>query len=325
MISTADANIRSLSTEKLAQNASSDPSAFAPEELFVMHDELVRRDAMSTNLPVQLEQLVEKLTNDQLEAIERNENDFSDRSIHSSIIVKLSKGLATLSWFYGENGQQHGPVNRNQLFEYAKSGKIKAKSLVWREGMQDWVSADQIRGLIPPLEQRQETSPNSPSQQERAPSHPPRSPYQQQQTQYGSPQQQAQYRNPYPGYQVPKRRISGLLIAAAVIQFLAVPVWFLVGFGQMFEHRLDDDFLLFSLFFLMISGLFGIVKGIGYLLVKKWSFWMKMITGGMMVIFLVYRASIARYDEEVWIGLLVFELIILGLVSICYKKFYENT
>ncbi len=43
-------------------------------------------------------------------------------------------------WYYSHDGQQKGPVPASELERLASSGEFdKAKDLVWREGMADWM------------------------------------------------------------------------------------------------------------------------------------------------------------------------------------------
>jgi len=43
-----------------------------------------------------------------------------------------------MEWYYSENNERFGPVSDDQMAELAKSGKITAGTLVWREGWSDW-------------------------------------------------------------------------------------------------------------------------------------------------------------------------------------------
>jgi uncharacterized RDD family membrane protein YckC len=51
-----------------------------------------------------------------------------------------------MSWFYVEEGKQSGPVNDEQFNGMVASGKIAPDTLVWREGMTDWVSCREVKG-----------------------------------------------------------------------------------------------------------------------------------------------------------------------------------
>lgn len=46
-------------------------------------------------------------------------------------------------------GQQTGPVSPEQLQQLALNGQINANTQVWTEGLEGWVSAAQVEGLIP--------------------------------------------------------------------------------------------------------------------------------------------------------------------------------
>ncbi len=48
-------------------------------------------------------------------------------------------------WFYGENGQQRGPIEDSGLHTLIASGQIGATTLLWHEGMPRWLTLDQLR------------------------------------------------------------------------------------------------------------------------------------------------------------------------------------
>jgi len=53
------------------------------------------------------------------------------------------------NWFIAVNGQSQGPYPESQIREQIMSGALSPDTLVWREGMQDWVYASQA-GLAAP-------------------------------------------------------------------------------------------------------------------------------------------------------------------------------
>jgi len=56
-------------------------------------------------------------------------------------------------WFVARRGQdgarRYGPVPLHELRELVDSGKVQPADLVWREGMADWLRADQCADLFP--------------------------------------------------------------------------------------------------------------------------------------------------------------------------------
>jgi hypothetical protein len=55
-----------------------------------------------------------------------------------------------MNWYYVINGQQTGPVTEAQLDDLARTGAIKADTLVWAEGMANWLPYSQARsGGVP--------------------------------------------------------------------------------------------------------------------------------------------------------------------------------
>jgi hypothetical protein len=52
-------------------------------------------------------------------------------------------------WYVMQGGEQSGPYSGEQMLEYATGGIIARESLVWADGMPEWVSAETIEGLFP--------------------------------------------------------------------------------------------------------------------------------------------------------------------------------
>ena len=55
----------------------------------------------------------------------------------------------TASWWYASNNQKRGPFTEAGLRELAQSGQLRAHDWVWQRGMDDWVLASCIEGLVP--------------------------------------------------------------------------------------------------------------------------------------------------------------------------------
>lgn len=53
------------------------------------------------------------------------------------------------NWYYSNDGQQRGPVSRQQIGEMLASGTLEPGSLVWTEGMTEWQAASAVPGLVP--------------------------------------------------------------------------------------------------------------------------------------------------------------------------------
>jgi hypothetical protein len=54
-------------------------------------------------------------------------------------------------WYYGKNGERHGPIPLKELKEFAVSGNIAPADPVWSPGMADWMAASEVEGLLPVL------------------------------------------------------------------------------------------------------------------------------------------------------------------------------
>src|SRR5437773_8108720 len=57
-------------------------------------------------------------------------------------------------WYYETGGAQTGPVDRKTLEILIAKNVISHKTLVWTEGMSEWLPASRVKGLVtapPPM------------------------------------------------------------------------------------------------------------------------------------------------------------------------------
>lgn len=57
--------------------------------------------------------------------------------------------MADVQWYYARNSQQFGPVSAGELKQLADAGNLAPDDLLWREGMDAWTTAINLRGLFP--------------------------------------------------------------------------------------------------------------------------------------------------------------------------------
>jgi len=50
-------------------------------------------------------------------------------------------------WYYAQGDQRLGPVSLAELRSFLQSGRIQKATLVWTDGMQDWLPAAEVRAL----------------------------------------------------------------------------------------------------------------------------------------------------------------------------------
>jgi hypothetical protein len=55
----------------------------------------------------------------------------------------------TVAWHYSRDGKKHGPVSSPELQSLARKGLLNPEDLVWKEGMESWQKAGQLKGLFP--------------------------------------------------------------------------------------------------------------------------------------------------------------------------------
>ena len=47
--------------------------------------------------------------------------------------------IVMADWYYGKDNTQHGPVSEQEIHALVSSGQINSSSIIWREGMTDWI------------------------------------------------------------------------------------------------------------------------------------------------------------------------------------------
>ena len=57
--------------------------------------------------------------------------------------------MAAPQWYISRGGQRVGPLDAAQLKQMAGNGQLQPTDHVWREGMAEWASAKQVKGLFP--------------------------------------------------------------------------------------------------------------------------------------------------------------------------------
>jgi hypothetical protein len=56
--------------------------------------------------------------------------------------------MSPLEWYYARDNKQLGPVSPTELKRLATAGELRPFDLVWHEGMPEWASAQNVRGLF---------------------------------------------------------------------------------------------------------------------------------------------------------------------------------
>ncbi len=56
-------------------------------------------------------------------------------------------GSTDMKWYYVDRGEKRGPCEISQLRRFITSGSLRRDTLIWREGMADWIQASTIPEL----------------------------------------------------------------------------------------------------------------------------------------------------------------------------------
>lgn len=57
-------------------------------------------------------------------------------------------------WYYGSSAGQHGPVEESELRAMIASGGVGPQTLVWRDGMSDWMPLQSVPEFSVPQQQQ---------------------------------------------------------------------------------------------------------------------------------------------------------------------------
>jgi hypothetical protein len=56
--------------------------------------------------------------------------------------------MTRIEWYYAREDKTIGPMAPSEIKQLADAGQLKPDNLVWREGMEDWVPAEMVKGLF---------------------------------------------------------------------------------------------------------------------------------------------------------------------------------
>ena len=350
----SEATIRGWDQEYLEKTLEGSRADYTSEQLVWVFDELIQRKVDIDRFTLKLNDLLRDLDDETVSSIEVEAKRYSRRVIHHSINEKLERGLEPLSWYYGSNGNELGPFNRNQMFELARQGHLRPTDFVWREGWDDWYEPkDVMPGIFdrmagPPPGSGQ-TGGYTPPRGGAGFNPPPNQGYQQQQQQQQSAYRGAAYQKPGgPGYnppppgssyappqsayqyaapaaQAPKPSVPGGLVVAGVIQFLCVPYWWATAFFQLFNRGryLGEETQMMAALLCVIMGILSIPMGIGLVTGKRWSYFMGFILLILALFYLFYMMLGADFWQMYWIIFIALEMSVLGLILAHTRRFRE--
>ncbi|MDB4892129.1 MAG: band 7 protein [Gemmatimonadetes bacterium] len=55
--------------------------------------------------------------------------------------------IPQMAYFIAESGKPVGPLDRTALEQRVREGKLRGDTLVWRDGMANWLPASQVSEL----------------------------------------------------------------------------------------------------------------------------------------------------------------------------------
>ncbi|QOV89390.1 DUF4339 domain-containing protein [Humisphaera borealis] len=130
-------------------------------------------------------------------------------------------------WYYSVDGAQQGPVALEQISQWATAGQFDGQTLVWREGMSQWLPAAKVPELAGIFGARRQQAYAAPVAEAVV------------QPQYAAPAETLNYQGPSTGESVTPRIIAALVETKpwvrlfSVLLFIAVGIMGLAGLIQL--------------------------------------------------------------------------------------------
>lgn len=298
-ISNLEAEIRGFTTADIRWHLKENQDHFDGSGLFFLCDELLRRGEKITGLSTRFEALTRKLPTRILRYVDTYDYQFSKAAVHVALKEMQRRGKSVSRWLLKIAGVESGPMNRLEL-----ENRIKEVSAghVWKEGMAEWKSINDMPHLTEPLFYDQEFDENQSGQREA-----PR-------------QEQSQPRHKPADLASSSESASSSVIAAGVLTFITFPIWAFGIIAVAFSDLTSIFGPLLPVAFASFMLIMSIPLGIGLMMRKKWAWSMKIATSGIVAAWFVANTFLGD-THFVGLTFALFEIIILILLLVAKDEF----
>jgi hypothetical protein len=121
---------------------------YSDEVLSIAHDELTIRNLKKID-PLQQIDLIRNLSNNQISfIIEKSKDKYPDNLYLIAHQEYIKRDLEIQEWYYLDNNVTKGPLKFSELRKLALDGLIMTYSFVFKEGLQNWITANYVPGLF---------------------------------------------------------------------------------------------------------------------------------------------------------------------------------
>jgi hypothetical protein len=147
-IKSLEESIRELSTidlEDIVENRSSD---YTEEGVRIAHEELTIRRLKKLNGLEQIDYIKGLADSDIAFIVERCFNKYPGHLLAVAQKEYTKRGLESPEWYYLENNNTIGPIKFSELKNLTQSGIVFSYSFVFKEGLPNWITANNVPGLF---------------------------------------------------------------------------------------------------------------------------------------------------------------------------------
>lgn len=143
-----ETSIRDYPTYKLEEVVSSRRKNYSDEAIEFAEDELTLRKLKSLN-PIEQIDFISSVIDERLKFIINHSRSNYPQALYNLVENEYAKrGFERLEWHYLDNNKPIGPVKLSDLKKLAGHGALFQYSLVFREGLQNWIPASSVPGLF---------------------------------------------------------------------------------------------------------------------------------------------------------------------------------
>lgn len=94
--------------------------------------------------------IIQKVTNDTMANIKSTLTEVPKGYMPEQVTLSTLKknNIAEREYMIGHNGEQYGPYSHSQILTLLMKGEITKETLIWREGLNNWISIGECMDFI---------------------------------------------------------------------------------------------------------------------------------------------------------------------------------
>lgn len=285
-----EAELRKFPTSFIYSQLSDKAADYSIFNIVVLCDELLLRKQPIKFIKNRFENLVKKLNTESLKTIDTYDFNYSKAAVHVAINELKTRKVDFIEWFYLDDYKtEKGPIDRVRIDELIEKKKITHSTLLWKKGMVEWKSLEQLPYLHGKLYYDQEFA----TKEEKLPIRPIK-----EQSSVNSQRQSS---------------TGSYTVLPGIMELLSFPVWIFLLFAFSISGFNSEMGVIIPLMFSLFVLVSTIPVGIGLITKRKWAWSIKITTAIITIVIVLFKILVDQ-ASSVWMIVLVYESIILGIL-----------